>query len=367
MKKKGFTLVELLAVIAILAILVIMALPAVLRMYRQARIDTFQNEIRKIYSAAQQQFLSDSINMSATEDTIVYSNVTCTGVTNHPLEMTGNSNFEYYIEMNVKGEVNKLRATNKTYTYKNDTANLSIENIDLSSYSEENLTAACLQGLSVLHHGLDGEGVKRSGESLVGALVTHDHGQGHGVSGEIGVHLDHCLSLFLCLFRGGVGGVAFLPEEFRGAEEKPGAHFPAYHVAPLVAHDGEVSPGADPVFIGAPDDGLGSRPDHQLFLELRVGIHNDTLSVRRVHKPVVRDHCALLGESCDVLGFAAEERFGYEKREICVLGACLLELCVQYALHLLPDGVAVWLDHHTTPHRGLLRKVGLHHKIVVPL
>ena len=38
MKKKGFTLVELLAVIAILAILVIMALPAVLSMFTKARV-----------------------------------------------------------------------------------------------------------------------------------------------------------------------------------------------------------------------------------------------------------------------------------------------------------------------------------------
>ncbi len=49
MKKRGFTLVELLAVIAILAILVIMALPAVLRMYNKARIDSFSNEVNTIF------------------------------------------------------------------------------------------------------------------------------------------------------------------------------------------------------------------------------------------------------------------------------------------------------------------------------
>ena len=41
MNKKGFTLVELLAVIAILAILVIIALPNVLELYRTARKNTF--------------------------------------------------------------------------------------------------------------------------------------------------------------------------------------------------------------------------------------------------------------------------------------------------------------------------------------
>ena len=42
MKKKGFTLVELLAVIAILAILVIIALPNVLELYRNARKNAFE-------------------------------------------------------------------------------------------------------------------------------------------------------------------------------------------------------------------------------------------------------------------------------------------------------------------------------------
>ena len=60
--QKGFTLVELLAVIAILAILVIMALPAVLRMFNQARIDTFSNEVNTILRTVRQQYLLDGGN-----------------------------------------------------------------------------------------------------------------------------------------------------------------------------------------------------------------------------------------------------------------------------------------------------------------
>ena len=55
--KKGFTLVELLAVIAILAILVIMALPAVLRMFEKARIDSFTNEVNVLVRTTEQQYL----------------------------------------------------------------------------------------------------------------------------------------------------------------------------------------------------------------------------------------------------------------------------------------------------------------------
>ena len=47
-KKKGFTLVELLAVIAILAILVIIALPNVINMYTKAQKEAFLTETKKI-------------------------------------------------------------------------------------------------------------------------------------------------------------------------------------------------------------------------------------------------------------------------------------------------------------------------------
>ena len=52
MKKKGFTLVELLAVIAILAILVIVAMPNVLGMFNQAKSSTFVTEVQEYLNAA---------------------------------------------------------------------------------------------------------------------------------------------------------------------------------------------------------------------------------------------------------------------------------------------------------------------------
>ena len=59
MNKKGFTLVELLAVIAILAILVIIALPNVLSMFNQAKEDTFATETKEMVKIAQQQYLAN--------------------------------------------------------------------------------------------------------------------------------------------------------------------------------------------------------------------------------------------------------------------------------------------------------------------
>ena len=56
MKKKGFTLVELLAVIAILAILVIIALPNVLKLFTSAKVNTFKTEAIKAAQLAEQKF-----------------------------------------------------------------------------------------------------------------------------------------------------------------------------------------------------------------------------------------------------------------------------------------------------------------------
>ena len=96
MKKKGFTLVELLAVIAILAILVIMALPAVLRMYRQARQTTFIEEVQGTYKLAQTRYVQDSITSANNE--FKYSNCGTTGY--NELDMTTSNNFKYKITIN---------------------------------------------------------------------------------------------------------------------------------------------------------------------------------------------------------------------------------------------------------------------------
>lgn len=50
LNKKGFTLVELLAVIVILAILIIFAMPAVISTMETARAGTFKNEINALVS-----------------------------------------------------------------------------------------------------------------------------------------------------------------------------------------------------------------------------------------------------------------------------------------------------------------------------
>ncbi len=59
--KKGFTLVELLAVIAILALLVIIALPNVINMYTKAKKEAFLTETKKLYSEVEKNYISYEI------------------------------------------------------------------------------------------------------------------------------------------------------------------------------------------------------------------------------------------------------------------------------------------------------------------
>ncbi len=108
MKKKGFTLVELLAVIAILAILVIMALPAVLKMFTQARVDTFNNELNTIVRATRQQYLLSG-GQAATYNK-----------DSNPLSLTGNSSLNYCITINGQGQITELKATNGSYKYESN-------------------------------------------------------------------------------------------------------------------------------------------------------------------------------------------------------------------------------------------------------
>ena len=55
--RKGFTLVELLAVIVILAIIMIIAIPAVLSTMQTAKQKTFVEYVTKVYTAAQNKYM----------------------------------------------------------------------------------------------------------------------------------------------------------------------------------------------------------------------------------------------------------------------------------------------------------------------
>ena len=127
MKNKGFTLVELLAVIAILAILVIIALPNVLKMFNQAKKDTFLTEAKTIYGEAGKKYISDNITSPGNNEHIY-----CKSKTDslNPLSLSGRG-INYYIKTDSNGNVNTVVVWDDTrYLAKKDSK------IDVTSLTE---------------------------------------------------------------------------------------------------------------------------------------------------------------------------------------------------------------------------------------
>ena len=103
MKKKGFTLVELLAVIAILAILVIIALPNVLKMFNDAKKNSFLTEAKTLYSEVSKKYISE--NMKGNKLTYISSE------DDTKLEMTGRD-LQYCVLLNTDGSVKSMKVSN---------------------------------------------------------------------------------------------------------------------------------------------------------------------------------------------------------------------------------------------------------------
>ena len=190
-------------------------------------------------------------------------------------------------------------------------------------------------------------------------------GNGGDVLGEVGIHVEHPVGFLQRLGFGGVGGVAFLPEELGGAQEQPGAQFPADDVGPLVDENRQVAVTLNPVLVLRPDDGFAGGADDERFLQFGFRI-DDHLAIDGF-EAVVGDNRAFLGEAGSVLFFLGEVRKRNEQREIGVDVAGGLETVVQLALHLLPNGVAVGFDDHATAHGRMLGEVAALDHVEVPL
>ena len=62
LNKKGFTLVELLAVIAILAILMLIIMPNILNMFNEGRQNAFITQVQRVWRAAEQDYMNKSMS-----------------------------------------------------------------------------------------------------------------------------------------------------------------------------------------------------------------------------------------------------------------------------------------------------------------
>ena len=211
-----------------------------------------------------------------------------------------------------------------------------------------------LQRLAVAHHALTGHGVRRTRETLAGRLDTQVRRHRKHLLQEVVVHLEMDLHRVGRRVGGiGVGGVSFLPEELRGAQEEPGAQFPPHDIRPLVEQQRQVAITLDPLGHEFANHRLGR------------GTHHDGLG--EFFPPGVGHHRQFGTEALHVRGFLREITLGDEEREVRILRARPLDARIDLALHALPDGVAVGANHHRPAHGTIVGHLGLGHDVLVPL
>ena len=139
MNKKGFTLVELLAVIAIVAILVIISMPNIIEMFNNAREKSFKNEVETIKTELEKETFNSSLKGQEIPE--IYSSFG-----ENQLDMSGRD-LDYYAEMNNDGSIKYLEVSDGQYYYqykenkKDKLVNLDEEDPDIKmNYIKDNIS-----------------------------------------------------------------------------------------------------------------------------------------------------------------------------------------------------------------------------------
>ena len=161
--KKGFTLVELLAVIAILAILVIIALPNVLKMYNDSKKNAFMTEAQNLAKEVSSKYISES--MKGNKVTVISNK-------QNPLDMTGRE-LEYNFELDSQGKIKNMIVSNGTYCISTNKDYTKITRNDISdkcSAKDINKIAGTLTKKFYEESG-------RTDRSLVSSIVFYSDGR----------------------------------------------------------------------------------------------------------------------------------------------------------------------------------------------
>lgn len=131
--KKGFTLVELLAVIAILAILVIIALPNIMNMFNGAKKKTFVSEAQVLYKIVEQDYVKDAFTNSGKRLYVKSPTDNCS----KELDGQIRDDLYYYIQVESNGKISKFYVYDGNYQFASTKYNLMKTDIkDVSEVSE---------------------------------------------------------------------------------------------------------------------------------------------------------------------------------------------------------------------------------------
>ncbi len=135
LNKKGFTLVELLAVIAILAILMLLVTPNILNMFKEGKKSAFVTQAQSIYKAAETKYISESIKNPGS---FTFTNAVDGGTT---LDVEGSDAVKYCVKVDANGKVKKFAISDNSYVISlpaSGTGNVSIDSISEKYDSGDN-------------------------------------------------------------------------------------------------------------------------------------------------------------------------------------------------------------------------------------
>ena len=217
----------------------------------------------------------------------------------------------------------------------------------------EVVAGTALKGLLVVHHALHSVGLLGAVELLLVRLTAFHHRHSQHIFEEVGIDVQHLLGLCPGLLLGGVHGVALLPQKLPVAEEGAAGLLPADDGAPLVVQLGQIPVGVDNVLIVLAEQGLAGGVDGVPLLQLFAA--------------AIGHPSALGGKALHVILLLLEQTLRDEGGQIYVLVSQLLELIVQDALDVLPDGIAVGpVDEHALD-GGVVDELCLPAHVRVPL
>ena len=126
-KKKGFTLVELLAVIALLAILMLLVMPNILKMFQKGKKDAFKVQVENVIRIAESQKQTDTM---AGINLAIY----CDKVHDEcPKLDVSDSDLKYVVKFDADGLATSVAAQNSNFCYVNTT---DVTDIDIDDFIE---------------------------------------------------------------------------------------------------------------------------------------------------------------------------------------------------------------------------------------
>ena len=173
--KKGFTLVELLAVIAILAILVIIALPNVIRLYKDAKKNAFVTEAQTLYKETSKKFISESSKGNKLS--------TVSSKNDTKLDMTG-ENLDYCVILDNQGKVTKFAVGNNSYFMVLNDIN-DVESITKDDVQDGKLTEMkCNSAAFKVKLNCKYDGTLKQGAEFVNGQYTYRYKQESSISGN---------------------------------------------------------------------------------------------------------------------------------------------------------------------------------------